>query len=83
MSEFYRISTLWVVDFRYEGRARRWFKAFGANVDAAQSVRETLRDLYDGRAELVALRPATAEEDAQYLRGDVPKNAYCPVGPGH
>ncbi|HMN74641.1 MAG TPA: hypothetical protein PKC97_01145 [Burkholderiaceae bacterium] len=80
MTEFFRTSTLWVVDFRYQGRARRWFKAFGANEDAQRAMLAALRDLYGDRARLVAVRRATADEEAQYLRGETPVNAYCRTG---
>lgn len=80
MAEFFRTSTLWVVDFRYAGRARRWFKALGADDDARQTIVATLRELYGDRARLVALRRATADEEAQYLRGEMPVNAMCPSG---
>lgn len=79
-SEFYKTSTLWVLDFHYQGRARRWFKAYGAGEDVESAVPALLRDLYGDRARLVSLRRATANEEAQYLRGDVPRNAYCPIG---
>ena len=80
MAEFFRTSTLWVVDFRYQGRARRWFKTFGVGEDAERAVPAMLRDLYGDRARLVELRRATADEEAQYLRGETPINAYCPSG---
>lgn len=80
MAEFFRTSTLWVVDFRYRGRARRWFRVLAANEDAERTLRATLDDLYGDRAQLVALRRATPDEEAQYLRGETPVNAYCPSG---
>lgn len=40
----------------------------------------TLRELNGTRARLVALRRATPQEEMQYLRGESPKNAYCPTG---
>lgn len=80
MAEFFRTSTLWVVDFRYHGRPRRWLKTFGAQDDVDGVVRATLHDLYGERARLVALRRATPQEELQYLRGESPKNAYCPTG---
>lgn len=82
MAEFFKTSTLWVVDFHYQGRARRWFKTYGADADAEREVPAMLHDLYADRARLVALRRATPAEEAQYVRGDVPKNAYCPTGAG-
>ncbi|MBE2242498.1 MAG: hypothetical protein IAE86_07070 [Burkholderiaceae bacterium] len=40
----------------------------------------TLRELNGTRARLVALRRATPQEEAQYLRGGSPTNAYCSAG---
>ena len=80
MAEFFRTSTLWVVDFRYDGRPRRWFRAFGADVDVRNSMQDELQQLYEGRAALVDVRRATDEEERQYLRDELPSNAYCPTG---
>lgn len=80
MAEFFKTSTIWVVDFRYEGRARRWFRAFGQSDDVPQLMRNLLRDWYGERAQLVEARKATEEEELQYLRGEEPRNAYCPTG---
>ena len=38
MSEFFKTSVTWVVDFRYDGRPRRWFKAFDASEDVRQAM---------------------------------------------
>lgn len=80
MSEFFKTSTIWVVDFRYEGKPRRWFKAFGPNDDVQETMTIRLHDLYGKHAQLVEVRKATDEEELQYLRGEEPKNAYCPTG---
>ena len=80
MGEFFKTSTLWVVDFRYDGRPRRWFKASGANDDVPRKMATTLRDLYGKRMQLVEVRKATEEESLQYLRGEEPKKVYCPTG---
>lgn len=80
MSEFFKTSTIWVIDFRYAGRPRRWFRAFGAATDVRALMAEELRDLFDGRAELVAARPATPEEELAYLRGEVTPDPLCPTG---
>lgn len=80
MAEFFKTSVIWVVDFHYEGRARRWFRAFGPNDDPFQEMTDTLKDLYGDRARLATVRKATEEEDLQYLRGEEPKNSYCPTG---
>jgi hypothetical protein len=79
-SEFFRTSTTWVVDFRYDGRPRRWFKVFGPGVDVLALMSNELRELYGDRAQVVEVRPATDEEEALYLRGEQPTNTYCPTG---
>lgn len=80
MTRFFRTSTTWVVDFQYDGRPRRWFRAFGPDVDVGARMAAELRQLHGRRARLVAVRPATDEEEAAYLRGDEPKNLFCPTG---
>ena len=80
MAEFFKTSTIWVVDFRYDGRPRRWLKVFGANIDVRREMATTLYDLYGKRMQLVEVRKATDEESLQYLRGEEPKNVYCPTG---
>ena len=80
MAEFFKTSTIWVVDFRYDGRPRRWLKAFSANDDVRREVATTLRDLYGKRVQLMEVRMATEEESLQFLRGEEPKNVYCPTG---
>lgn len=80
VSDFFRTSTTWVVDFRYDGRPRRWFKAFGPADDVRQRVTALLHDLYGERAKLVELRKATSDEETLYLRGEEPRDAFCPTG---
>jgi hypothetical protein len=80
MTEFFKTSKIWVIDFRYDGRARRWFKAFGPGDDVFELMALQLRDTYGPRAQLVAVAPATDEEESQYLRGEEAKNSYCPTG---
>ena len=79
-SEFFRTSTTWVVDFRYEGHPRRWFKTFGPELDVPALMSAQLRQLYGDRAQLVEVRLATDAEKTQYLRGEAPKNQLCPTG---
>ena len=80
MMQLFKSSKVWVIDYRYEGRPRRWFKAFRADDDARALAQAELADLYGRRAELVAVRPATEEEERQYLHGDEPRNPLCPTG---
>ncbi|CAN7770496.1 hypothetical protein LJR084_007610 [Variovorax sp. LjRoot84] len=79
MAEFLRTSVTWVIDFHYDGRPRRWFRAFRPNVNVHEAMVAELRDLYGERATLVEVRPATDEEETGYLRGEEPKNAFCPM----
>jgi hypothetical protein len=80
LAEFYKSSTLWVVDFLHEGRPRRWFKALAPGADAAAEMRALLREWYGTHARLVGVRVATEEEESQYVRGEEAKNVYCPTG---
>ena len=80
MAEFFKTSTTWVVDFRYDGRLRRWFKVCKRGEDVRARMAALLHDLYGDRAQLVEVRVATDAEEAQYLRGEEPKNAFCATG---
>jgi hypothetical protein len=80
MSAFFKTSTTWVVDFHFEGRPRRWFKAFGPGDDVRNEMTRQLQALYGERAQLIDVRRATEDEETQYLRGEEPKNILCPTG---
>jgi hypothetical protein len=80
LAAFFRSSTLGVIDFRYEGHPRRWFRTFDADADLQAEATGLLRDLYGERAQLVEARTATAQEELQYLRGEEPINVLCPTG---
>jgi hypothetical protein len=80
MAEFFRTSTIWVVDYRYDGHPRRWFKAFAAGDDVAALAAAALHDAHGDRARLEGVRPATEEEERQSLRDETPGNRYCPTG---
>lgn len=82
MATFYRSSKVWVLDFTYEGRPRRWVKAIREGEDARAGFEAQLRDLYGTRARLVDVRPASTDEETQYLHGTLPKNVLCPTGRG-
>lgn len=82
MATFYRSSKIWVLDFTYDGRPRRWFKALAEGADAPQQLTALLHDWYAERGKLVTIRPATAEEELQYVRGTLPRNMLCPTGRG-
>lgn len=81
MAQFFRSSRTWVVDFRYQGRPRRWFRTAPSDaVDVKAQMLALLAELYGDDAQLLAVRPASDEEELQYLRGEEPKNVLCPTG---
>ncbi len=80
MARFFKTSAIWVVDYRYKGRPRRWFKTFGSEADVQALMANELQQLYGSHARLVDVRLATEAEEAQYLHGDEPKNTLCPTG---
>jgi uncharacterized DUF497 family protein len=80
MAQFFRVSEVWVVDYTYDGHPRRWLKALPKSADAPAQLEAELADLYGRRVRVVSVRPATAEEETQYIRGDLPKNIMCPTG---
>lgn len=80
MPGFLAPSCTWVVDFRFDGHPRRWFKVAAPDADMHTRMQHTLAQLHGARAELVAVRHATQAEETQYLRGEEPKNLICPTG---
>jgi hypothetical protein len=80
LAQFFRSSTVWVVDFSYDGHPRRWLKALPSGVDGAAAITAELADLHGKRARVHAVRRATADEELQYIRGELPKNVFCPTG---
>lgn len=76
----FRRTQVWVVDFTYDGRPRRWFKPLPQGADAPTAMRALLADWYASRAQLQQVRPATEEEERDYIRGDLPHNVLCPTG---
>jgi uncharacterized DUF497 family protein len=80
VARFFRTTKVWVVDFAYDGHPRRWLKALPQGADAAVEMSALLADLHGRRARLIAVRPATAEEETQYIRGELPRNLFCPTG---
>ena len=80
MVTLYRRTQVWVVDFTYDGRARRWFKPLPQGTDAGTAMRALLHELYGDHARLVEVRPATEQEELDYVRGNVPRNMLCPTG---
>lgn len=80
MAEFFRTSRVWAIEFLYDGHPRRWLKALPEGVDAPAAMAAELQDLHGGRARLVSVRPARADEEQQYLRDEAPVNPMCPTG---
>lgn len=80
MATFFKSSQVWVIDFLYDGRERRWLKALPAGSDGPAQAARILQELYGAHARLEAARPATPEEDDDYRHGRLPRNAYCPSG---
>jgi hypothetical protein len=80
MATFFKSSRVWVMDFTYEGRPRRWTKALPETQDGRAVLPAQLRDLYGDHAHVVDVRPATLEEETQYIHGTEPKNVFCPTG---
>lgn len=79
MAGFFRPSAVWAIAFGYDGRPRRWFREFGIDVNVRETIRAELHDLFGERAKLEEVRLATDEEQIAYLRGEEPRNAFCPV----
>lgn len=80
MARFFKTSITWVVDYRYKGRPRRWFRSFRPEADVQALMQTELQQLYGSHARLVEVRLATEAEEAQYLHGEEPKNTLCPTG---
>lgn len=80
MSRFFKSSTVWAVDFTFDGHPRRWLRALPAGADAQALMQAALADLHGARARLVQVRPATPEEETQYLRDEQAPAPLCPTG---
>jgi len=80
MAQFFRTSKVWVVDFTYDGHPRQWLRALPQGADGRVELESQLRELYGGRVRVLDVRPASAEEEMRYIRGDLPKNVMCPTG---
>lgn len=78
---FYKTSKVWILDFTYDGAPRRWFKALLEDADARTLFEAQRGDLYGKRGRFVDVRPATRDEETQYLNGTAPKKRLLPEGP--
>ncbi len=79
-SEFFKSTALWVIDYHYEGRPRRLFKPYAVQADVPALAADELQQLFGSKARLEAARPATDEEERQWLRDEQPRNVLCPTG---
>ncbi|NCT84525.1 MAG: hypothetical protein GXC94_15350 [Comamonadaceae bacterium] len=79
MAEFFRTSAIWIVDYRFDGRPRRWWRAAPVGNDPSAALAAELAALYGSRAQLEQVRLATAEEEQAYVRGETAPNLYCPL----
>ena len=80
MVTFFKPSSLWIIDFRFDGRDRRWYKSLRNDLDAHAEAKRKLADLHGNRAQLVDVRLATEVEEIEYIRGEQPKKIFCPTG---
>ena len=58
--QLFKTSETWVVDFLYEGRARRWFKVFRAN-EPVQDLMSAMLQEYRVARQLLTCRRAELE----------------------
>lgn len=80
MVTFFKRTQVWVVEFTYEGRPRKWFKALPQGTDAQREMAAVLQDLYGRHAQLAGVRLATPQEELDYVHGNLPHNVLCPTG---
>ncbi|TFZ04960.1 hypothetical protein [Ramlibacter rhizophilus] len=80
MATFFKTSRLWIVDYTWRGRPRRAYKALPDGVDGTARLAAELAEVQGRHARLVQVRPATADEESEYLRGLTPPNVMCPTG---
>lgn len=80
MATFFKTSRLWVVHYTWRGRPRRWFKALPEGADGPTVLAAELMDVQGPLARVVEIRPASQQEETDYLRGNLPKNILCPTG---
>jgi hypothetical protein len=79
MAEFFKTSTLWVLDYLFDGRARRAYRALRSEHDPTTLVAAELAELHGSRARLRSVRRATDDEESAYRRGETPVHHCCPV----
>lgn len=80
MATFFKSSRLWVLEFTYDGHPRRWIKPLPEGEDGPALLTAQIADLYGKRGRVTLVRPATVDEETQYIAGTVPKDVFCPTG---
>ncbi len=80
MATFFKTSRLWVVHYTWKGRPRHWFKALPEGVDGPALLAAELMDVHGPLARVAEIRPASPQEETDYLRGELPGNMLCPTG---
>lgn len=80
MATFFKTSRLWVVHYTWKGRARHWYKALPDDVDGPAVLSAELADVQGREARIVEIRPATSQEESDYLHGTLPADMLCPTG---
>ena len=80
MATFFKTSRLWIVEYTWRGAPRRWYRSLPAEADGPALLAAELAEVQGPQARLVAVRPATAEEETDYLHGKAPRNIVCPTG---
>lgn len=80
VATFFKTSRLWVVDYTWKGRPRRLFKGLPEGADGPTLLAAELTDVHGPLARLVEIRPASPQEETDYLRGKQPANILCPTG---
>lgn len=80
MATFFKTSHLWVVEYTWRGRPRRWFKALPESADGPALLAAELVDIRGPQARVVEIRPATPQEETDYLHDKLPGNILCPTG---
>src|SRR5687768_7248605 len=80
VATFFKSSRLWVLDYTWRGRSRRWYKALPEDADAPALLAAELAEVQGPQARLVTVRQATTQEETEYLQNKLPKNVLCPTG---
>lgn len=80
MATFFKTSRLWVVHYTWKGRPRHWYKALPEGADGVNILSAELADIQGPQARVVEIRPATSQEETDYLQGNLPSNILCPTG---